>query len=119
MAMLTELIAREAPVILVVDNCRPDTHQALARELARVQGPVRLITVEYDVRADRPEETDVVRVEAEGAGIVEALLRRRYPRLPSGDARRLAELAQGNARLGLALPPRKRVPQSGTAIFSL
>lgn len=112
MAMLTALIGRDAPATLVVDNCPPDTHQALARQLAKSRGRIRLITVEYDVRADRPEETDVVRVEAEGSGIVEALLRRRRPDLSSGDARRLAELAQGNARLGLALA--QAAPETGS-----
>lgn len=112
MGMLEALIARDAPAILVVDNCPPDTHQALARRLAERPGPVRLITVEYDVRADRPEETDVIRVEAEGSDIVEALVRRRHPDLSSPDARRLAELAQGNARLGFALA--QAAPQTGT-----
>lgn len=112
MAMLTELVARDAPATLVVDNCPPDTHQALARYLAKARSRIRLITVEYDVRADRPEETDFVRVEAEGSGIVEALLRRRRPDLSSGDARRLADLAQGNARLGLALA--QAAPETGS-----
>jgi hypothetical protein len=110
--MLEALIERGAPAILVVDNCPPDTHQALARNLAERPGTVRLVTVEYDVRNDRPEETDVIRVEAEGPDIVEALLRRRRSDLSSGDARRLAELAQGNARLGLALA--QAAPQTGT-----
>jgi hypothetical protein len=112
MGLLEALIARDAPAILVVDNCPPETHQALARKLAERAGPVRLITVEYDVRADRPEETDVVRVEAEGGAIVEALVRRRYGDLAAGEARRLAELSQGNARLAFALA--QAAPQAGT-----
>ena len=111
-AMLQSLMERDLPATLVVDNCPPDTHQALARKVAERPGPVRLITVEYDVRSDRPEETDVVRVEAEDSEIVEALLRRRRPDLSASDARRLAELAQGNARLALALA--EAAPQAGT-----
>lgn len=112
MGMLDALIERDVPAILVVDNCPPDTHQALARKLAQRPGPVRLITVEYDVRIDRPEATNVIRVEAEGPEIVEALLLRRRKNLSSADARRLAELAQGNARLGFALA--QAAPQTGT-----
>lgn len=112
MGMLDALVDRGSPAILVVDNCPPETHQALARKLAERPGAVRLITVEYDVRADRPEETDVVRIEAEGSDIVEVLLRRRRRDLSSGDARRLADLAQGNARLGFALA--QAAPQTGT-----
>jgi len=112
MGMLEALIERDAPVVLVVDNCPPETHQALTRKLAEKIGPVRLITIEYDVRLDRSEETDVVRIEAKGSDIVEALLRRRYGELAAGDAQRLAELSQGNARLAFALA--EAAPHTGT-----
>lgn len=112
MAMLEALIEGDNPAILVVDNCPPDTHQSLARKLAQQPGPVRMITVEYDVRTDRPEETNVIRIEAEGPDIVEALLRRRHGDLSTSDARRLAELAQGNARLAFALA--QAVSHTGT-----
>ena len=111
-AMLDHLSAQEKPAVLVVDNCPPQTHQALAEALAKADGAVRLITVEYDVRADRPHETDVVRIEAEGPDIVSVLLERRRPGISRADARRLAELAQGNARLGLALA--EAAPDAGT-----
>ena len=101
--MLDALLQFGEPVVLVADNCPPETHQALARRLAEVRSEVRLVTVEYDVRSDQSEETDVVKIEAVGSDIVESLLRRRRPDLSSSDARRLAVLAQGNARLGLAL----------------
>jgi len=112
MAMLEALIEGDKPAILVVDNCPPDTHQSLARKLALRPGPVRMITVEYDVRTDRPEETDGIRIEAEGPDIVEALLRRRHGNLSTSDARRLAELSQGNARLAFALA--QAAPHTGT-----
>ena len=109
--MLEVLIERDHPAVLVVDNCPPDTHQALARKLAERSIDVGLITVEYDVRKNRPEETHVIRVEAEGFDVVESLLRRRRTGLSPRDARRLAELAQGNARLGFALA--RAVPKTG------
>ncbi len=112
MAMLEALIEGGNPAILVVDNCPPDTHQSLARKLAQRPGPIRMITVEYDVRTDRPEETNVIRIEAEGPDIVAALLRRRHGGLSTSDARRLAELAQGNARLAFALA--QAAPHTGT-----
>jgi hypothetical protein len=112
MSILESLIEIGNPAILIVDNCPQDTHQLLARKLAQTSGPVRIITVEYDVRTDRPEETDVIRIEAEGPDIVEALLRRRHTELSASDARRLAELAQGNARLAFALA--QAAPHTGT-----
>lgn len=101
--MLETLIASNAPAVLIIDNCPPDTHRVLAERLAKSASRLRLITIEYDVRDDRPEETEVVQIEAEGPEIVEALIRRRYPGRSPEDARRLAELALGNARLALAL----------------
>lgn len=101
--MLDHLIARKSAAIVVVDNCPPEVHVGLAERLSKVPGEVRLITVEYDVRDDRPRETEVVRIEANGTDIAEALVRRRYRCLSQGDAHRLAELAGGNARLALAL----------------
>ena len=109
--MLEVLIERDDPAVLVVDNCPPDIHQALARKLAERPRGVGLITVEYDVRKDRPEETHVIRVEAKGFDVVESLIRSRCTGLSKRDARRLAELAQGNARLGFALA--RAVPQTG------
>ena len=110
--MLEALILLDVPEILVVDNCPPDTHRFLARRLGEKNRKVRLVTVEYDVQRDQPEQTHVVTIKAEGSDIVERLLRRRRPDLSHMDARRLAELAQGNARLGVALAT--FAPRSGS-----
>ena len=110
--MIETLIASNTPTVLIIDNCPPDTHRVLAERLARSDTSLRLITIEYDVRDDRPEQTDVVRIEAEGPEIVEALIRRRYPGRSSEDARRLADLALGNARLALALAA--AAPETGS-----
>jgi hypothetical protein len=101
--MLDHLMAREIPAVLVIDNCPPDLHRNLAGRLSRGGGPVRLITVEYDLRDDHPDMTEVVRIEAEGPEIAARLVGRRHPGLSPFDTERLAELAGGNARLALAL----------------
>ena len=103
LTILEILLGLRAPAVLIVDNCPPDTHRVLAERLAKSASKVGLISIEYDVRGDRSEETEVVRIEALGAEIVEVLVRRRYPGRSSEDARRLAKLALGNARLALAL----------------
>ena len=112
MTLLNLLVERNAPAILIVDNCPPNTHQALSRKLAERSSPVLFVSVEYDVRADRPEHTDVVRIEAEGCDIVAALICRRHSNLSLVDAQRLATFSQGNARLGLALA--QAAPKTGT-----
>ncbi len=103
LTVLEILLGLQTPAVLIVDNCPPDTHGVLAEKLAKSANKVGLITIEYDVRDDRSEETEVVRIEAVSEEIVEALVRRRYPGRSSEDARRLAALALGNARMALAL----------------
>ena len=110
--MLDSLISSNSPSVLIVDNCPPEAHRVLAERIAKSDSEVRLMTIEYDVRHDQPEETDAIRIEVDGSQIVQLLLQRRYSGLALGDARRLAELAGGNARLALALA--SAAPVSGT-----
>ena len=100
--MLERLRAEGHSGIVVLDNCPPNTHNSLADFVADLTD-LRLITVEYDIRDDRTERTAVVRIDAEGPEIVEALVRRRCPDRGQIDARRIAEFSGGNARLALAL----------------
>ena len=90
------------PAILVLDNCPTDTHNLLAGEVSATPD-IHIITVEYDIREDKPEVTAVVRIIAEGPGIAEALVLRRYPGLGRVNARIVAEFSGGNARLALVL----------------
>ena len=100
--MLERLRAEGHSGIVVLDNCPPDTHNSLAGFVAGLPD-LKLITVEYDIRDDRTERTAVVRIDAEGPEIAEALVRRRYPDRGQIDARRIAEFSGGNARVALAL----------------
>ena len=113
-AMLEVLIRRDEPAILIVDNCPPETHRTLVRKLAKHPRVVRLITVEYDVRTDQPEKTDAILIKTNGFEIVESLLIRQRNGLLPTDARRISQLAYGNARLGFALA--QAVRQSGSPL---
>lgn len=101
-AMLERLRAEGHSGIVVLDNCPPDSHNTLAGLVVGLPD-LRLITVEYDIRDDRTEGTAVIRLDADGPEIAEALIRRRYPDRGQIDARRIAEFSEGNARLALAL----------------
>ena len=103
MQMLEALNLPNVSAILIIDNCPPDTHRLLVKQLGATNSKVRLVTVEYDVKTDQPEQTDVVTIKTKGTDIVNRLLVRRRPDLSSQDVDRLAGLALGNARLGLAL----------------
>ena len=100
--VVDQLVVDGRPAVLVLDNCPASVHSELAGVVAESES-LRLITVEYDVREDKPESTDVIRVHAEGTGIAKALVLRRYPDLRQVNAERIAELAHGNARLALVL----------------
>ena len=101
-AMLAKLAADKRRAVLVLDNCPVDTHNLLAAEASGTP-EIRLITIEYDIREDKPEVTTVVRINAEGTEIVQALVSRRYPWLGQVNSQRIAEFSGGNARVGLAL----------------
>ena len=100
--VLNRLRAENRPAILVLDNCPADTHNQLAAEACATLD-IRLVTIEYDIREDRPEVTTVIRIDAEGTEIVEAFVYRRRPDLGQVNARVIAEFSGGNARIALAL----------------
>ena len=111
-AMLDRLIEENRTAVLVLDNCPSDLHGKLAPRVASVNSNVCLITVEYDIRDDKPQTTEVVHIEAHGPEIAERLLLRRYPKIGPGNAHRIAEFADGNARVALAVAERVEVGES-------
>jgi hypothetical protein len=65
--LASDLIAARTRAILVIDNCQPGVHRQLS-EIARASGStISVITVEYDIREDQPEGTDVFTLETSGA----------------------------------------------------
>lgn len=105
-AMLDRLLAEGRKAIMILDNCPSDLHSALAGKVSASSSNVKLITVEYDIRDDKPQTTDVVHIEADGPEVAEELLLRRFPSVGQVNARRIAEFANGNARVSLAIAER-------------
>jgi hypothetical protein len=101
--LVGQLIIRQQPIFIVLDNCPPDVHTRLATRIRQADCQVKLITVEYDVADDLPESTNVVRLDVKDGTIAERLVRRRYPHIGQLNAQTVAEFAGGNARLALAL----------------
>jgi hypothetical protein len=101
--LASDLIAARTRAILVIDNCPPDLHQRLS-ELVRSQGStLSIITVEYDIRDDQPEGTDVFALEPSSVKLIETLLKQRFPELSAIDVGTVAEFSGGNARVAIAL----------------
>ncbi|KII13689.1 hypothetical protein [Phaeobacter sp. S60] len=105
-AMLDRLIAEARRSVMILDNCPSELHSALASKVSAASGDVSLITVEYDIRDDKPQTTEVIHIEANGPEVAEELLLRRFPAIGQGNARRVAEFADGNARVALAIAER-------------
>ena len=105
-AMLDRLIAEGRRAVMILDNCPSDLHSALAAKVSVGSGDVSLITVEYDIRDDKPQTTEVIHIEANGPDVAEELLMRRFPEIGQTNARRVAEFADGNSRVALAIAER-------------
>lgn len=89
--------------VLVVDNCPPGLHRRLTQICSENQSSVSLLTVEYDVREDVPEETTVFRLEPASAELICSLIERRFPHISPVDAQTIADFSGGNARVALLL----------------
>ena len=101
--LASDLIADQTRAILVIDNCTPELHRKLS-EVARAAGSaVSVITIEYDIREDQPEGTDVFALDTSSIPLIEKLVARRYPDLSQIDTQTIAEFSGGNARVALAL----------------
>ena len=101
--LVSFLIANDVAAILILDNCPPDVHRKLQKKVTNSGTKLRLITVEYDISNDKPEETEVVHIKPSSEKTVSKLVRRRFPELNLVNADKISEFAGGNAQLALAL----------------
>lgn len=101
--MMESLRSQESDVVVIIDNCGPDTHRRLTEVVKNKGCKLKLITVEYDIRDNLPDETLCYRLEGSSQEIITTLLKKRYPHLSENDSVRIAEFSDGNARIALAL----------------
>ena len=101
--MLEHLQDRRSDSIIVVDNCGPDAHERLTGIVMREGCRLRLITIEYDIRDDLPENTRCYRLEGSSLEMIAKLMKSKYRNLSENDADRIAEFSDGNARVAFAL----------------
>ena len=106
MAMLERLITENQHAVMVLDNCPPELHSSLASKVSAAGIEVKLITIEYDIKEDKPQLTEVIHIETTGLELAEQLLSHRLPNLGQNNARHIAEFAGGNARVALAIAER-------------
>jgi hypothetical protein len=101
--LVSDLIANRLRAIVVVDNCPPDLHRSLSKICSARGSQVSLITIEYDVRDDQPEETQVVTLDTASEELIEHLISQRFAHISKVDARTIAGVSGGNARVALAI----------------
>lgn len=101
--LASDLIANRSRAVLIVDNCPSDLHRRLSEVCAASDSLVSVLTVEYDVRDDQPEGTQVVTLTTSSPGLIEKLIRRRFSHLSDVNARTIADASGGNARIAIAL----------------
>jgi len=110
--LASDLCAGQTRAILVVDNCSSELHRRLS-EVARAAGSnISVMTIEYDIRDDQPEGTDVFVLQTSSIGVIEKLVARRYPDLSEINVRTIADFSGGNARVALALASRIKNAES-------
>ncbi len=89
--------------VLIVDNCGAELHQKLKRRVKAANSKLSLITIEYDISDDEPEQTDVFRLEPASAGIIKQVVHRLYPKLTAPEIETIADFSEGNSRVAIAL----------------
>lgn len=111
-AVLDRLIAKGQPAIMILDNCSSELHSSLARKVSAAGGKVSLITIEYDIRDDKPQTTEVIYIEAVGPEVAKQLLIQRFPNIDRNNAYLIAKSAGGNAKVSLAIAERVETGES-------
>jgi len=102
-AMGEQLVASNSRAILIVDNCSPELHRTLTKICNKSGSKISLLTVEYDIRDDLPDETEVFRLEPASIEIIVKLVKKRFDHVSDVDATTISEFSGGNARIAIAL----------------
>lgn len=101
--MLSHLISSNQRAVMIVDNCGVELHRKLAARIRNSDCSLSVITVEYDINDDEPENTDVFKLEPASEEVIEKILEARFPTIAPPSRRVIAEFSAGNARIALAL----------------
>ncbi|WP_197282202.1 hypothetical protein [Dethiosulfatarculus sandiegensis] len=104
--LISYLIVNNFSPYVVLDNCPPEVHRDLQNKITQDKARLRLITIEYDISDDQPEETQVIHLQPSSEKVVSRLIQRRFPALGAINAQKAAEFSGGNPRLAIALASR-------------
>lgn len=102
-SLASNLIAARTRAIIVVDNCPPSLHQRLGELCRGAESTLSVITVEYDIRDDEPEGTEIFELNPSSIDLIKKLIVHRFPAISNVDVETIAEFSGGNARIAIAL----------------
>ncbi|EJG0654566.1 alpha/beta hydrolase [Vibrio parahaemolyticus] len=100
--LVERLVKYNLQAIVIVDNCAPDLHRELTN-LCKGNSTVRILTVEYDVREDQPEQTEVYTLAPSSKELIETMVSSGFPYLSKQTVEKIADFSGGNARVANAL----------------
>ena len=89
--------------ILVVDSCIPKTHEILTRMISRSSSRLSLITIDDEIPAGTLDKEFIFPINEAPTSVVEAIVNRVAPDLPSEDQRRLVHFAKGFPQLAIRI----------------
>lgn len=101
--MVEYLLTLNTTIIVVIDNCLPELHRTLTKSCRSTQSQLSLITIEYDIKEDQPDETDVFQLEAASDELIQKILDQNFPDKDLITLKRMSKFAGGNARIAIAL----------------
>ena len=101
--MASRLVAARERAILVIDNCPGALHSRLSEVCRSAGSTVSVVTIEYDIQEDQPEGTEVFKLQPSSDGLIEKLVRLRFPEVSIIDAHSIAGVSGGNARIAIAI----------------
>lgn len=101
---MVEILQRtKTHAIVVVDNCSAKEHRLLTQKCTSRGSTVSVLTIEYDVQEDEPEDSNVYRMLPSSEELIYHLISQRFPDWSYSSYRRIARLSGGNSRIALAL----------------
>lgn len=98
-----QLVAENKSALLIIDNCQPDLHSQLVRNCIENSRLLSLITIEYDIRDDLPEGTDVYRLDSSTDDLIEGVIKQKFPKISYLNLKKIADFSEGNFRVAIAL----------------
>ncbi|CAM3016673.1 hypothetical protein [Legionella worsleiensis] len=96
-----QLNACKARAVLIIDNCPSELHNRLTQFC--INTLISLISIEYDIQDDLPNETDVFRLDPVNEDVIETLIKKRFSLVSSVDVQQIARFSGGNAKIAIAL----------------